>query len=232
MCSTQSRHADRPEPVLSPRDPDMLEGIPRAPADRMPPWREDGRTLQINEIFYSIEGEGLRVGQPTTFVRLARCNLRCFFCDTEFDTYTELEIAEIVAEVGRHTASWVCLTGGEPLGQNIVPLCRELRAADYRIHIETNGAIVPDPDLYNLVEHWTVSPKRKSIAGGLGYITELKYVVGKHFEEDMVEEDRAEYVYLQPESSKSEYIAKTLDVLKRHPEWRLSCRIHKMLDLP
>ena len=210
----------------------MLEGVPPAPADKMPLWREEGQTLQINEIFYSIEGEGLRVGQPTTFVRLARCNLRCFFCDTEFDTHTELDIGGILAEVSRHTASWVCLTGGEPLGQNIGPLCRELRTEHYRIHIETNGATEPDPDLCDLIEHWTVSPKRKTIASGLKNITELKYVVGKNFHESIVEEGRAEYVYLQPESSKPEYLSKTLDILKRHPAWRLSCRIHKMLGLP
>ncbi|MCY4352360.1 MAG: hypothetical protein OXC45_04540, partial [Gemmatimonadetes bacterium] len=68
----------------------------------MPVWRDDGEILQINEIFYSIEGEGLRVGQPTTFVRLARCNLRCFFCDTEFDSFVEMTIAQIVDEVMHH----------------------------------------------------------------------------------------------------------------------------------
>ena len=46
-------------------------------AERLPVWSNSGRVLQVNEIFYSIEGEGLRVGEPTIFVRLARCNLRC-----------------------------------------------------------------------------------------------------------------------------------------------------------
>ena len=64
---------------MSKREFDSLEGIPTALGDRMPVWREEGRVLQVNEIFYSIEAEGLRVGQHTTFVRLARCNLRCFF---------------------------------------------------------------------------------------------------------------------------------------------------------
>ena len=217
---------------MSERELDSLEGIPPAPADRMPVWLEEGRVLQVNEIFYSIEGEGLRVGQPTTFVRLARCNLRCFFCDTEFDSYVEMSVEQILEEVGRHTAEWVCLTGGEPLGQNIVPLCGSLKDAGYRLHIETNGTIDPAPALCELIEHWTVSPKRRTIAAGLTRITELKYVVGKTFREDMVEEDRAEYIYLQPESSRSEYIHKALEILTRHPGWRLSCRIHRMLDLP
>ncbi len=217
---------------MSERELDSLEGIPPAPADRMPVWREEGRVLQVNEIFYSIEGEGLRVGQPTTFVRLAKCNLRCFFCDTEFDSYVEMSVEQVLEEVGRHTVEWVCLTGGEPLGQNIIPLCGLLKDAGYRLHIETNGTIDPAPALYELIEHWTVSPKRRTIAAGLTRITELKYVVGKTFREDMVEEDRAEYIYLQPESSRSEYIHKALEILTRHPNWRLSCRIHRMLHLP
>jgi 7-carboxy-7-deazaguanine synthase len=157
-----------------PEDFNILQLIPPAPEDRLPVWRDDGRVLQVNEIFYSIEGEGLRVGQPTTFVRLSKCNLRCFFCDTEFDTYEEMAIAQVVAEVGRHSAQWVCLTGGEPLGQNITPLCEALKEAGYRVHVETNGTVDPDPELYNLIEHWTVSPKRREVADGLTYITELK----------------------------------------------------------
>ena len=67
---------------------------------------------------------------------------------------------------------------------------------------------------------------------GFERISELKYVVGKSFREDRVEEELAEYVYLQPESSEPQYVQKALDVLSRHPRWRLSNRIHKVLGLP
>ena len=203
-----------------------------ASEDKMPVWCNDGQILEINEIFYSIEGEGLRVGQPTTFVRLSKCNLRCFFCDTEFNTFSEMTVNDILEEIKHHTARWVCLTGGEPLGQNIAPLCRVLKENDYKIHIETNGTVDPKAELYELIDHWTVSPKRRTIASGLTYITELKYIVGKIFREEFVDEDRAEYIYLQPESSEPRYNQKTLEILTRHPEWRLSCRVHKMLELP
>ena len=206
--------------------------IPDERPERLPRWRDGGRVVQINEIFYSIEGEGLRVGQPTTFVRLARCNLRCGFCDTEFDTYTEMDLDQIVAEVDRHPSSWVCFTGGEPLGQNIAPLAQRLLDAGYRLHVETNGVVPPGPELFDLIEHWTVSPKRHPIVDGFKRISELKYVVGKAFTEDRVEEELADVIYLQPESSEQRYIDKALDVLSRHPEWRLSCRIHKILGLP
>jgi 7-carboxy-7-deazaguanine synthase len=201
-------------------------------AGRLPPWRTDGLLLQVNEIFYSIEGEGLRVGQPTTFVRLAHCNLRCAFCDTDFDSYTQMGVAEVVAQVQHHPAEWVCLTGGEPLGQNLEPLSRQLREAGYRLHIETNGTVSPDPRLFALIEHWTVSPKVYPVVPGFARITELKYVVGKAFREERVQEELAEHVYLQPESSEPCYTQRALDVLTRHPRWRLSCRIHKVLGLP
>ena len=208
-----------------------IDGIPDAAENNKPVWN-DGQTLQVNEIFYSIEGEGVRVGQPTTFIRLSKCNLRCFFCDTEFDSYAETTLDQILHEVGLHSTKWVCLTGGEPLGQNILPLCETLRSNGYRIHIETNGTIDPNPGLLDLIDHWTVSPKQKVVAEGLRRITELKYVVGKTFSEEQVDENRAEHVFLQPESSKPEFLHKTLEILTRHPNWRLSCRIHKLLHLP
>ena len=208
-----------------------LEGVFLPPEDRMPVWG-DGRTLRVNEVFYSIEGEGLRVGEPTTFVRLARCNLCCSFCDTEHESHVETCIEGIRDEVRLHSAKWVCLTGGEPLAQNVAPFCRLLRADGYRVCIETNGSIDPPPELLDLIEHWTVSPKVVHVAQGLIRIAELKYVVGEAFREDMVEEGRAGAVYLQPESGRPEYVQKALEILMRHPDWRLSCRIHKMLHLP
>ncbi len=198
----------------------------------LPVWRDDGQVLQVNEIFYSIEGEGLRVGQPTTFVRLARCNLRCHFCDTEFDHFSEMTLGEIKAEVARHPAEWVCFTGGEPLGQHLGALASVLKEAGYKLHIETNGTVAPDPHLFALIDHWTVSPKRYPVVDGFAQITELKYVVGKAFREDRVEEDLADFVYLQPESSEPHYVQKALEILSRHPRWRLSTRVHKTLGLP
>lgn len=216
---------------MNPALPEHPE-IPDEAPQRLPQWRADGQVLQVNEIFYSIEGEGGRVGQPTTFVRLAKCNLRCRFCDTEFDSFAEMDLDGIAGEVGRHQALWVCFTGGEPLGQHLEPLARRLKAAGYLLHIETNGTLSPDPRLFDLIDYWTVSPKRHPVAEGFRRITELKYVVGKSFREDRVQEELAEQIYLQPESSEPRHVQKALEVLGRHPRWRLSCRVHKILGLP
>jgi len=85
---------------------------------------------------------------------------------------------------------------------------------------------------YSLSQCGEYERKRRTIAAGLTYITELKYVVGKVFREDFVDEDRADYIYLQPESSEPRYIQKAMEVLMHHPDWRLSCRVHKILELP
>ena len=193
--------------------------------------KQNGNVLKINEIFYSIAGEGIQVGRPMTFIRLSGCNLRCAFCDTEFDSFEERTIEEIVNEVQQHPAEWVCITGGEALRQGIVPLCQALKDAGYRLHIETNGTVSPDPVLFDLIEHWTVSPKKPEIAPGFERITELKYVVGSAFKESKVHENKADHVYLQPESSKPEFTKKTFEILRRHPRWRLSYRLHKILGL-
>ncbi len=206
--------------------------VPAAPRRKRPVWREDGQVLQVNEIFESIEGEGERVGQLTTFVRLSKCNLRCPFCDTDFNDSTEMAVDEIHTEVDLLTAEWVCVTGGEPLLQNIEPLSRRLKEDGYRLHIETNGTISPPAALFDLIDHWTVSPKRYPIADGFQRITELKYVVGKGFREDRVQEGRADYIYLQPESSEPENIERVLQLIERHPSWRLSLRVHTLINLP
>ena len=213
-------------------DNKLQEIVPIAPRRELPVWREGGQVLQVNETFWSIEGEGLRVGEPTLFVRLAGCNLRCAFCDTDFDAFEEMTVEEILAEVKLRDITWVCITGGEPLLQNILPLCQVLKEDDYKIHLEANGTVDPDPRLYDFIEHWTISPKRYPIVDGFQRITELKYVVDKSFREDRVQEDRAEYIYLQPESSEPRYIEHALQILRRHPNWRLSLRVHTMIGLP
>ena len=105
--------------------------------------------LKVNEIFPSIQGEGLRLGEPTVFIRFSLCNLRCSFCDTKYawESGKEMTIAQILEKVEKIRASfpaqWVCLTGGEPLLQNIGGLARALRAIGLSIQVETNGTLAP-----------------------------------------------------------------------------------------
>lgn len=99
--------------------------------------------LKINEIFYSIQGETTYVGNPTVFVRLTACNLRCTYCDTKYSYYEgELqELDKILAEIKSHQTPFVCITGGEPLLQKEVhQLMTLLCDQNFKVSLETSGS--------------------------------------------------------------------------------------------
>lgn len=108
------------------------------------PHHSASEQLRINEIFYSLQGETSRVGLPTVFVRLTGCPLRCNYCDTTyaFSGGQNMTLAAILAEVARHHARYVTVTGGEPLAQkNCLSLLRALCDAGYQVSLETSGAL-------------------------------------------------------------------------------------------
>lgn len=132
------------------------------------------------EIFESIQGEGASAGLPSTFVRLAVCNLQCSWCDTAYtwdwrrydrgiqtlETSVEVVLGEVEA---RHPRN-VVITGGEPLVQRhaLAPLAAGLAGRGYRIEVETNGTVPPGP-LAGHVDQWNVSPKLAS-SGNAGLV--------------------------------------------------------------
>jgi len=98
--------------------------------------------LTVNEIFYSIQGESTRAGEPCVFVRLTACDLRCSWCDTPYAFHEgrKMTVDEVVAEVDRHDCPLVEITGGEPLLQDeVYPLMERLLAAGRRVMLETGG---------------------------------------------------------------------------------------------
>ena len=102
------------------------------------------RRLKITEIFYSLQGEADTVGFPTVFVRLTGCPLRCQFCDTAYAFHGGewRSLNEVLARVGEYSPRYVCVTGGEPLAQkNCLPLLTSLCDANYRVSLETSGAM-------------------------------------------------------------------------------------------
>ena len=99
--------------------------------------------MKINEIFYSLQGEGKSMGLPTTFIRVTGCNLRCSYCDTKYAYYTgkELEIPKILKKIEKYNCKNICITGGEPLLQkDITLLIDKLTEKNYNICLETNGS--------------------------------------------------------------------------------------------
>ena len=130
--------------------------------------RKLGR-MRVNNIFYSIQGEGVHQGVPMVFVRLAGCNLlpHCLYCDTSYawdpNGGKEFSIEKILLHVSTYLPyynSWVCITGGEPLQQvdGLEQLVRELKKGGYQVTIETNGSYKP-PKWYTLVDSWSADIK-------------------------------------------------------------------------
>ena len=125
--------------------------------------------FRVNEIFYSLQGEGRNTGRAAVFVRFAGCNLRCPFCDTEFDTYREMTAEEILAEVDEcrkdvspcdaYSKPLLVLTGGEPTLQVDEAFVELLHQHGYEVAMESNG-ILPAPK--NL-DWLTVSPKERAL---------------------------------------------------------------------
>ena len=101
-------------------------------------------TLNITEIFYSLQGEAREVGIPTVFVRLTGCPLRCNYCDTAyaFKGNNPLSIEQILAEISKYNTHYVCVTGGEPMAQsNCLGLLDTLIEKGYKVSMETSGSI-------------------------------------------------------------------------------------------
>ena len=122
--------------------------------------------MLISEIFHSLQGEGELAGVPSVFVRTSGCNLRCNWCDTPYASWnpegTPMSVAEIVAEVVKHPAKHVVLTGGEPMvAKEIRELAAALKQLNYHITIETAATIAPDGIACDLA---SLSPKLKNSA--------------------------------------------------------------------
>ena len=116
--------------------------------------------MRVNEIFYSLQGEGFYVGVPSVFIRLSGCNLQCSFCDTTHQSFTDMSEREIADVVAQYPAQHVVITGGEPSLQLTALLIELLHKLDKEVAVETNGThILPEN-----VDWITLSPKDAFIA--------------------------------------------------------------------
>lgn len=150
-------------------------------------YAEEG-SLWVKSVFYTLQGEGIFSGDPAVFIRLAGCNLRCYWCDTDFensDWYPDIgglvkHVDQIASTAG---TSLVVITGGEPMRQNITQLCLELMRRTYTVQIETAGTVVP-PGLLSLKEraperlYIICSPKTGKVAAELVPMVDAwKYII-------------------------------------------------------
>ncbi len=148
-----------------------------------PQEKGDGQSLWVQEVFYTLQGEGPYSGQPAVFVRLAGCNLSCYWCDTDFESSTWRptleELMQAIVDVKTPFCNLIVLTGGEPFRQNIRPLLDTLLALSdsMRVQIETNGTLWVDlPENERL--HIVCSPKTSMLNQKLvSNIHSYKYLV-------------------------------------------------------
>lgn len=187
--------------------------------------------MRVNEIFYSLQGEGHFTGTPAVFVRLSGCNLKCSFCDTQHQEYKEMTEREIVDEVKQYPSRHVVITGGEPTMQLDAELTALLHDEGFFIQIETNGSVA----LKEGVEaDWiTCSPKEKAVV--LKHIDELK-VLFMHQDMTAYDAIKAQDYRLQPLDSgdgeeNKRNLNDTIDYILQHPKWKLSLQTHKILNV-
>ena len=191
----------------------------------------------INEIFYSIQGEGFHAGKPAVFIRFAGCNLKCPWCDTDHSEKQVQHDDDIIREVLRlwptNSNPFVVLTGGEPTIQDLIPLLQTLKDCGCYVAMETNGT---NPNQsFNYSERWldwiTFSPKPHQIYREHDIVRadEIKIVF------DSIVDPKAFWfrgmggkMFIQP---CSEDFAPAIKFVLKNPQWRLSVQTQKILNI-
>lgn len=191
--------------------------------------RTDTPVYKVNEIFYSLQGEGYFTGTPSVFIRFSGCNRACPFCDTDFSAFTPMTADEIVTEASRHEGRHAVITGGEPLLQLDSALIEALHDAGFFIAVETNGSL-PVPDGVDWV---TCSPKARPWA--ITRCDELKIVYHGSIDMDHAASSiAATHLFLQPCTDPATGMANTAETVRyilKHPWWRLSLQTHRLLGI-
>ena len=189
-------------------------------------------SYHLVEIFYSLQGEGHRIGTPAVFVRFSGCNLSCAFCDTPYEEVNlKLTESELIAKIEDFPVKSVIFTGGEPTLSLKETLIRRLKERNYYLAIETNG-LLPVPQGIDWI---TVSPKTSLSTIRQRSGSELKIIFGsqKNLEEWRRLDFR--YFYLAPENGrdtlKPENNLAVIEYVKQHPEWRFTTQLHKAVGI-
>ena len=193
----------------------------------------------VVEIFYSVQGEGYHSGIPHVFVRFGTCNLRCSWCDTDFDTYEEMKAVDILGEILQYNCNRVIFTGGEPMLHDLWPLHRLLKRRGFSLSVETNGTIsIPE----GLIDWICVSPKDQVYPNSIirqNTGNELKVV---YCGQDMAMYDDIksgfDHHFMQPcyidtasIEENGKMFQQTEQIVKEHNGWRLSLQTHKWMGI-
>lgn len=194
------------------------------------------KAYRVNEVFYSIQGEGIRAGTANVFVRFSGCNQTCrvethgFDCDTEFASGRAVTLEELDAwmreEARDAKPDWAVLTGGEPGLQVDRDLIDTLHARGWKLAIETNGSL----ELPEGLDWVTVSPKVAEHAIRQLTADEVKYVRG-YGQAIPKPRCKANHQLISPAFNGNEIEPRSMqwcmELVKQNPMWRLSVQQHK-----
>lgn len=190
--------------------------------------------LTVNEIFYSLQGEGGRTGEASIFIRLTRCNLACSFCDTDFDEGKDMAMDEILKAIQPYPCKWIIWTGGEPTIQLTDEHLVYFRERGYKQAIETNGTRkVP-----SLIDYITCSPKQdyESVKNRIPFAHEIRIPIKAGDQiPDISIFPKADNYFLSPifdaDKINTDNINYCVELIKENPQWRLSLQIHKLIHI-
>jgi len=177
--------------------------------------------VRVSEIFYSIEGEGIEIGRPEIFIRLAGCNLRCEWCDTKYtcNDGEEMGTDKIIQEVSRYPCQNISITGGEPLLQidELTELLEGFKEMNYWIQLNTNGTIFAER-IFELVDLITMDCKCPSsgMKSDLEVLAKAKNLFGFKLQLKFVISNEADYQYAKDVISTS---LKDIANIVFQPEW-------------
>lgn len=187
--------------------------------------------LKVNEIFYSLQGEGIRSGTPSIFIRLTDCNLTCGFCDTEFTSGKDLSYEEILNKISDFPCKEIVWTGGEPALQLNNDVIIWFKQKGYYQCIETNGSKkIPDE-----IDFITLSPKVAEHVLQMNFengVTEIKYV--RHKGQLVVPNTqiKAKHYYISPmcdgNQINKENLNHCINLILKNPKWKLTLQNHKI----
>jgi len=197
------------------------------------------KKLKVSEIFYSLQGEGARAGTATIFIRLAGCKAKnaCFAagikCDTEFESFNEMPLDELLQWCNITGCKEITWTGGEPLDQLDQEIIKYFKKAGYFQALETSG-LHPAPNGFDFI---CVSPKvaehvvKKNFPNG---VTELRYV--RHKGQSVPNPSiTAQHYWISPHSDgwsiNSDNLQHCINLCKDFPKWKLSVQTHKIWNI-
>lgn len=188
---------------------------------------------QLNDIFYSLQGEGLYSGTPAIFVRLSGCNQACLFCDTDHSLsfiLTEDDISNKCQNLNTDCRI-IVLTGGEPTIQNLLPLVEELQNNNYTVHLETNGTLQWPSD----IDFVTLSPKTITVPSYRYKIASQLKILFRSDDTTLIDFYREKHslIYIQPIDGlhREKNTKAAIEYCLKHPEIRLSLQTHKLIGV-